>query len=50
MQVAAGYAGHYPDSASFRGALEAELARMERFLTTPVPGCARPRDATAPGR
>ena len=50
MQVTASYAGRCPDSASFRRALEDELARMERFLTTPVPGCARPGDATAPGR
>ena len=39
MQVTTGYAGRCPDSASFRRALEDELARMERFLVKQVPGC-----------
>ena len=34
MQVVTGYAERAPDSAAFRRALEAELARMERFLAT----------------
>lgn len=50
MQATTGYAGRCPDSASFRRALEAELARMELFLTTRIARCASPGDATASGR
>ncbi len=44
MQVATGYARRYPDSASLRRALEAELARMKRFLMTPTTGSLEPED------
>jgi uncharacterized protein YcaQ len=35
MDVATGYVGRAPKSLEFRRALDAELARMERFLTSP---------------
>ena len=38
MQVTTGYAERAPDSAAFRRALEAELARMERFLKVQTTG------------
>jgi len=41
MQVTTGYVRRCPDSQAFRRALDAELARMERFLT--------PRDLARPG-
>jgi uncharacterized protein YcaQ len=37
LQVALGFAGREPRSQAFRRALDAELARMERFLTIPAP-------------
>lgn len=37
LQVVAGYARRRPDSTAFRRALDAELARMERFLTERTP-------------
>lgn len=42
MHAALGYAGHCPKPREFHRALEAELARMERFLT--------PRDQATAGR
>ena len=50
MQVTTGYAGHCPDSPAFRRALEAELARMERFLARRVPVGIGSGDVTAPRR
>ena len=37
VQAALGYAGRIPGSLAFRRALDAELARMERFLTPRTP-------------
>lgn len=45
MQATLGYAGRSPGSLAFRRALDAELARMERFLTPRPPA----RRATAAG-
>jgi uncharacterized protein YcaQ len=47
MHAAMGYARHRPQSREFRRALDAELARMERFLTT-RPSARRARPAEAP--
>jgi len=50
MQVATGYAQRPPDSRVFRRALDAELDRMERFLTARGPRRPGPQgvEATAP--
>jgi hypothetical protein len=50
IQLTAGYAGRCPDSASFRRVLDAELARLERFLVVHASACLESGDATAFGQ
>ena len=45
MQATMGYARRCPQSLAFRRALDAELARMERFLTL-APACLNTANAT----
>ena len=46
MQATMGYARRCPQSPAFRRALDAELARMERFLATRTPACLNAANAT----
>ncbi len=48
MQVTTGYARRPPDSRIFHRAFDAELGRMERFLTARSPGRSGSQGATAP--
>ena len=48
MQATVGYARRCPGSLAFRRALDAELARMERFLAARTSARASPEDAAAP--
>ncbi len=47
MHAALGYARHPPQSLAFRRALDAELARMERFLTARPSARRAPEDSAA---
>lgn len=49
MQVATGYVRRCPESQAFRRALNAELARMERFLTARTAARLGGRAAAGPG-
>ena len=49
LEATVGYAGPPPRSAAFRRALDAELARLERFLTPRPSPLAKARPGSPPG-